>query len=368
MNLTQNDLQAAFGHPNVKAFYMVVRNGESALDDSAYTLINGGAHFTDFGDHPYAGLSTKVGGRAAGAPQFIPSTWAELAERYYFPDFSPQYQDLGYVGCLVKRNALNDVIEGRFEEAIKKCRLEWTSLPGAAENNKKWNQEKALALYKQYGGTVSVESVPIEERNLPSKENEMGAFVVPLLASILPSIPQLIALFGKGGERADQNAKAAQLVVDTTLKTLGAVNEQQAIEIVTNEPAKLKEVAEAVMAQPYIAALVEVGGGVKGAREFDLATQNQPKPFYKTSAVFYVSCLLIPMVFWYVGSSIVGGVDIPPEMPWAFKFVLMMFGKAWDAGARVGLANLVVGLVLGGIVGVYFGVSVTKQAGTTTGT
>ena len=37
-----------------------------------------------------------------------------------------------------------------------------------------------------------------------------------------------------------------------------------------------------------------------------------------------------------------------------------MFGTAWDAGAKVGLANLVVGMILGGVVGVYFGVSVTQ--------
>ena len=40
--------------------------------------------------------------------------------------------------------------------------------------------------------------------------------------------------------------------------------------------------------------------------------------------------------------------------------LLSMFGSAWTGEARSGGFNLVVGLVLGGICGVYFGVSVTQ--------
>jgi muramidase (phage lysozyme) len=87
MTLSAERLQALFDHDNIKAFYAVVRRGESSLGPQAYTMVNGGGTFSDFSKHPYAGLSTKEGGRAAGAAQFIPSTWAEIAERYSLPDF-----------------------------------------------------------------------------------------------------------------------------------------------------------------------------------------------------------------------------------------------------------------------------------------
>jgi hypothetical protein len=320
-------------------------------------------------------LTTK-GGRAAGAPQFIPSTWGDMVKKFDLPDFSRESQDIGYIGCLQKRHALDDVLAGRFDEAVVKCRLEWTSLPNAGESNPKWTMNLARSLFVQQGGTLAgtQPAAPIEERDTsdilpvqPQEETNMPAFLIPLLQTLLPAIPSLIPLFGKNAEKADKNAKAAQVVADVALKTIGAINEQDAIEKMEMQPELKKDVAKAVLAEPYIAALVEVGGGVIKAREFDLATQNQPKPFYKTSAVFWISLILYPAVLWYVGSSIVGGIDIPPDWPWYAQLPLKFFGRVWDPGARVGLANLVVGLILGGIVGVYYGVSVTKQANNATG-
>lgn len=361
---------------NVQAFYMVVRKTESSMDDRGYFMVNGRPDLTDLSRHPYEGMLTTKGGRAAGAPQFIPSTWGDMVAKFDLPDFSRQSQDIGYIGCLQKRHALEDVLAGRFDDAVVKCRLEWTSLPNAGESNPKWTMNLARALFVQKGGTLvgTQPAAPIEERDLsnvppaqPKEETNMAAFLIPLLQTLLPSLPQLVGLFGKNAETADKNAKAAQVVADVALKTLGAVNEQDAIEKLELQPELKKEVAKAVLAEPYIAALVEVGGGVAKARDFDLATQNQPKPFYKTSAVFWISIIMLPMVFWYVGSSIVGGIAVPADWPWYAQLPLKLFGVAWDAGARVGLANLVVGLILGGIVGVYYGVSVTKPVNNASG-
>ena len=181
------------------------------------------------------------------------------------------------------------------------------------------------------------------------------------LPAILEAIPSLIGLFGKG-ERGQQNAQAASIVVNAFKAAVpGATNEQDAIQRVQADPALAAQVKSAVMADPAVLALIEVGGGVKEARAADLAWAAAPRPFYKSSPVFWISMILLPMVVWYVGSSIAGGVAIPPEWPWYAQMPLKLLGGAWDAGARVGLANLVVGLVLGGICGVYFGVSVTQN-------
>jgi len=49
---------------------------------------------------------------------------------------------------------LQDVVEGRFEEACIKCRPEWTSLPGAAEASAAWTMDKARAVFVNYGGRL----------------------------------------------------------------------------------------------------------------------------------------------------------------------------------------------------------------------
>lgn len=87
------------------------------------------------------------------------------------------------------------------------------------------------------------------------------------------------------------------------------------------------------------------------------------KPFWKTSAVFWVSMALLPLVYWFVGSMIVGGmlVYLPDDTPTWARVLIALFGSEWTGEARSGGFNLVVGMVLGGIVGVYFGISVTQQ-------
>jgi len=165
-------------------------------------MVNGGPPITDFSRHPYDGMPTTQGGHAAGAPQFIPSTWHELQVKYGFPDFSPQYQDLGYVGCLVKRNALEDVIAGRLKTAVEKCHLEWSSLPGGSEQNQHYQQ--VYDTYIQYGGTIGGEdtqpAAPIEERSTelpiatqPNEGTPMGAgLVMALVQSLISGFAPLV--------------------------------------------------------------------------------------------------------------------------------------------------------------------------------
>jgi muramidase (phage lysozyme)/ElaB/YqjD/DUF883 family membrane-anchored ribosome-binding protein len=263
MTLSSERLQALFDHPNVKAFYAVVRRGESSLGPEAYTMVNGGPPITDFSKHPYAGLSTKQGGRAAGAPQFIPSTWQEIAERYSLPDFSPASQDLGFVGCVLKRTgAIDALLAGRFEEAVRICRPEWTSLPGASENNPAWNMDKARALYIDRGGRLDNEELlqpaaPIEERSQPPDKPEQPETFMPIpaiilgliqaAASVLPVIAQIKG--DKTQSSATQNVNIASKVLDVVATTVGAVNQQQAVEIVQQDPAARQKADEALRAQ-----------------------------------------------------------------------------------------------------------------------
>lgn len=378
MSLGVEHLRAVFADPNIRAFYAVVRRGESSLDDRAYRMINGGGTFDDFSRHPFDGLATRQGGRAAGAAQFIPSTWSEIAAKWGLEDFTPDSQDLGYVACLEKRHAVDLIRQGKFEAAIAACRLEWTSLPGASENHAGWNMDAARALYLDHGGRLDNAELlqpeaPIEDRPQPPApapaQQQETAMPLPILAlisafgpMISAAIPAVAKLFDRKAESPEKVA-AAQKVIETIVTASGSAGIDEALTKVQTDPAVREQVKAAVLAEPSIAPMltVEIGGGIAGAREADKVQQSSDKPFYKTSAVFWISMVLLPTVYWYVGSSVVGGVDIPSDWPWYAQLPLKLFGAAWDSGARVGLANLIVGLVLGGICGVYYGISVTQN-------
>jgi len=230
-----------------------------------------------------------------------------------------------------------------------------------------WLVKVRQALTITTGGTQP--AAPIEDRTSTKEGPTMFAALLPIIGPILAGlIPQVKTILAPPPESAqNRNLQLAETIVNaivqaTTAATGITQNAQSATEALQADPALVKTVTEAVVTSPEIMQLLEIGGGVVAAREADILVMQQDKPFWRASAVFWISVLLLPMVLWYVGSSIVGGVPIPEDFPWAAKFVLMLFGNEWSLDARAGLANLVVGLVLGGICGVYFGVSVTQAA------
>lgn len=301
MKYTIPDLERFYENGNVRAFYMVMRYRESSLDDSAYRMVNGGPPITDFSKHPYEGLSTYAGGRAAGAPQFIPSTWGDLVREYGFPSFEPHYQDLGYVGRLIYRGALDLVMAGRFDEAVAACRKEWTSLPGASESRASWTLDKARDLYLRCGGGLSgaapvetQEPAPIEEREvLPREETRMpiAALIAAFGPMIVEMIPTVAKLFDK---KTDTPAKvdAVTKVMDTIVKATGTPNVQAAVEKMQSDPAALVAARNAVVTEPTIQGLLEIGGGIEKAAERNLTMQNATRSFLHNPA-FWITLLLM---------------------------------------------------------------------------
>lgn len=364
-----HDLRAAFALTNVRAFYAVVRHTESSNDDTAYTLVNLAApndpqrgvynhHFIDFAKHPYDGLKTTQGGYAAGAPQFIPTTWGELKAKYGFTDFSPPNQDLGYVGCLVKRDALDDVIAGRFDTAVQKCLQEWSSLPNAAESNANWTMEKARALYQKHGGSFS----PGTTATKPPQEKPMGALALlqlfgPILSGL---IPQIASFLKPGSEVAQRNIGIAQTIVDTITKTTESPNLQAAVEKMQADPTVAKAVQQAVITQPEIIGVMEIGGGIKASREFGLAVQNADKPFW-FNPTFWITLGLLPMMYM-IAASVLFTMAPDPSLQVGDLAALSWYQKVgFDANTRTGALNLIIGFIFGGIVGVWFGTSYGSQ-------
>lgn len=393
--MTLAELRQYLTNANVRAFARVLREGESLQTDDAYRIRYNGngprAFFDSFADHPRILVAIpndpqKRKSSAAGAFQFTMTTWdsevkPELDRMFgRSVDFSPSMQEAGLVVLLSRTGqgaALRMVVEGKLDEAIALCRGRWTSLPGAAEN-KRVTFAVARAVYEKYGGTYGPAvptppkpAAPIEDKSTTyappaggttRKDATMGALALlqlfgPVLSGL---IPQIASILKPESEVAKRNVDIAQTLVDTIVKASGADNLQGAVEKMQAEPEVKAAVQKAVVTEPAVLAVLEIGGGVKAAREADHTATQADKPFW-FSPVFWISMVLLPMVYWYVGSSVVGGIEIPSDWPWYAQLPLKMFGIGWSLDARSGLANLVLGLVLGGICGVYFGVSVTQK-------
>lgn len=295
--MTLADLRALLSNKNVAAFLRVIRQGESNQDDSAYTLLNGGGYFIGLLNHPYAGQKTPPA-KAAGAYQFIASTWGEVSRLYGIPGFGPREQDIGAVGRIIYRQALDDVVAGRFAVAVAKCKQEWTSLPGAAESHAAWTLAKAQALYQSYGGALGVVHKDAPSTNVGQRKSMpilalLSAFG-PMLAQMIPAVAKL--LNPNPSEVATRNLDAAQLVLDTVVKASGQPNVQGAVEAMQADPALTKSVAEAVVTEPSIMAVLEIGGGIKAARETDAVSTQAVKGFWHSPA-FWISLVLLAMPF-----------------------------------------------------------------------
>lgn len=137
---------------NVQAMLRVIRAGESSQTDTAYRTIVGGKLFTSFADHPRIfGVKNST---AAGAYQITKTTWDWIKGPMKLLDFSPSSQDFAALGLIAYRGALKDVVEGNIPSAVVKLRKEWTSLPGAAENQF-MTLEKVKSIFVAYGGTIA---------------------------------------------------------------------------------------------------------------------------------------------------------------------------------------------------------------------
>jgi muramidase (phage lysozyme) len=147
---------AMVNHPNVQAFRRVIRRGEGTSDEGGYSRLYGGGKFEGFADHPRRKITAgKYTSTAAGAYQALTSTWDETKRIMKLPDFSPRSQDWFAVGRIAARGALDDVMAGRFEAAIRKCAYEWASLPYSPYGQPVISMATASSVYAQNGGTIN---------------------------------------------------------------------------------------------------------------------------------------------------------------------------------------------------------------------
>ncbi len=327
-------LRTALGSANCRAFLRVIRAGESSQDDVAYYTLFGGGTFQSMKDHPRIAIQSPWGWTsAAGAYQFMAAvpgkvktdTWDGLVKQYGFLDFYPETQDLAAVALIKGRKALEDVLAGRLESAIRKCAKEWASLPFSPYGQPRKTLEQCKAVYLKYGGTLAdqVTEAPVA-----------APIVIPVLSALLPEIVKLIpslgSLFGSGSEVSNRNLAAAQAIGETLVQVTNSPNIQAAVEAISSDPEALQAAKAAVY--EILPTLTEAGGGgIKAAREANLAEQP---PFWKQPAFIFLIAV-IPLVYMLAAS------------------VLFGLGKVeWTQDVRVMVATGFIGLL--GAASAYF--------------
>ena len=351
---------AALGNPNVKAFLRVIRAGESSQDDSAYTIIYGGGHFSaPPWRHPYQGVPTTQGGKAAGAYQFLGTTWDRCASALGLgEDFSPASQDIGAVYLIDGRGALGAVENGDLSTAIVKLAQEWVSLPGLGA--------RAAAVFQQYGGTqtgaggaISSPDAPpyvAPAETAPAAPNQPQGDSMPILALLSTFGPLLAQLLPQvatvvGGQKDKQNLALAGTVLNTIVQATGAGTEANAgtvgtaIHLMQTDPAMQKKAVDAVVTHPDVQSFLqytEVGGGVKAAGDRAIAMQ-QAGPWYRSPVVF-VTIAILPLVYIVVVAVMFG-----PAMNAKLQFSEQIITVVVTAIA-VGTITSICGFWLGGVV------------------
>lgn len=141
---------------NVQALLRVIRQGEGTSTMNGYRTLFGGGLFDSYADHPRRVIiKNGYSSSAAGAYQFLTSTWDETARIMGLGDFTPASQDMAAVGLLAKRGALADAKAGRFDAAIAKIGKEWASMPGSPYGQPVITLATARNTYASNGGTFA---------------------------------------------------------------------------------------------------------------------------------------------------------------------------------------------------------------------
>lgn len=194
-------------------------------------------------------------------------------------------------------------------------------------------EEAALFLTPETGADPIPQSVA-DVANRETGGTPVSPFLFQAGAALLEAVPKLVSLFGSGSEISQRNAKAVELAVDVAKTAIGATNEQELVERIANDPIAAEQVKAAIESNWF--QLTEVGGGVQEARKADAVFVSTGKSPLASPSLL-IALALLPLVYAIVGA------------------VVGLWGEAFSDDVRSAIANGVIGLILGGLIGYYYG-------------
>ena len=119
--------------PERRALLNTIRYAEGTWkdgEDKGYRVLYGGGEFDDLSRHPERVVVKRDASAAAGAYQFLPSTWAGVAKELKLKTFEPKHQDQAALHLAERRGALKEIDrKGLTTEAMARLAPEWASFP-----------------------------------------------------------------------------------------------------------------------------------------------------------------------------------------------------------------------------------------------
>lgn len=324
---------------NVQAFLRVIRSCEGTSGPNGYRTFFGGELFDSFVDHPRVRKTFKLrkGGTltssAAGAYQILERTWDGLVKQNGFKDFTPETQDKAAIALIRGRKALQDVEQGRFEVALKKCALEWASLPGSPYGQPTKTLEFCKQVYTEHGGVMVAPLVAAVVASVAKP------FLTAAFDALAKELPTLGRILGSGTPVSNQ---VIESVVDVVKEAVGAKNDQEAVDLVKADPELAKVADDAIKASAMDIFNLDMSN-VGEARLSNEAAAKAEKPFWKTMPAFWITLAVLPLPYYTVIQVLTGSID------------------SFSPDIKASLASAVVSLVLGGVIGFWLGASFTTS-------
>lgn len=356
MRLSREQCAAYLTNDQVLAFLRVIREGESAQDDSAYRAIVGGGYYEkpSLAEHPRIAVQTKWGWSSAfGAYQIMAAVPGKVKtdtydwiSKWVGPSMEKFDQDVKAVFLIHHRGALDDVLAGRIDSALKKCGKEWASLPGSPYGQHTITRERALATFEKYGGRLEESNnsgrteTPEQPPKIEAKPMAIPVVIPAILSALASLLPALKGLgFGSGSEVANRNLGAGVLVAEKIVEVTNAVNLQEAASKIESDPAALAAAKDAV--DEVVKGLNEMGGGVAEARK--VASDPNQIPFYKNPA-FIIAMVLTPLIYMV-----------------AVELLFNPSGQTWSDDIKMMFVTAIVSGLLGSVTGFFLGSSFGSQ-------
>jgi hypothetical protein len=158
--------------------------------------------------------------------------------------------------------------------------------------------------------------------------------IIALISAFGPMLAQLIPTVAKAFDKtSDTPAKieAATKIIETVVTATNSTNVQEAVEKMQADPAVLTTARNAVVTEPAILGLLEIGGGIEAARSANLQTQNAEKSFLRNPAFWFVLVAVVPPLYAVVG-TLVWRMPAPSEQL-VTQVITAILGLAAVAGA-----------------------------------
>jgi muramidase (phage lysozyme) len=121
--------------PQRRALLNTIRYAEGTWKQgqAGYRTLYGGGRFQSLERHPEIVVVKRYTSAAAGAYQFLPTTWSEAASKLQLASFDPESQDQAALYLVDRRGVLEQIDQqGLTREAMAVLAREWASFPNLA--------------------------------------------------------------------------------------------------------------------------------------------------------------------------------------------------------------------------------------------